>query len=108
MVPNWFLDHLQPFLVKPFLDQVPNKGFALLAAGQFETRLQELGLRGSSLMAADKPCPQLQPSLLAIALSKIVGSFFEDGSFRYFADFKYRIMWTFIKNTRRCVLFSGR
>ena len=43
MVPNWFLDHLQPFLVKPFLDQVPNKGFALLAAGQFETRLQELG-----------------------------------------------------------------
>ena len=47
MVPNWFLDHLQLFLVKPFLDQVPNKGFALLAAGQFETRLQELGLWGS-------------------------------------------------------------
>ena len=31
MVPNWFLDNLQPFLVKPLLDQVPNKGFALLA-----------------------------------------------------------------------------
>ena len=27
-----------------FFDQVPNKGFALLAAGQFETRLQEFGL----------------------------------------------------------------
>jgi hypothetical protein len=27
-----------------FLDQVPNKRFALLAAGQFETRLQEFGL----------------------------------------------------------------
>ena len=47
MVPNSFLDHLQTFLVKPFFDQVPNKGFALLAAGEFETRLQELGLRGS-------------------------------------------------------------
>ena len=46
-VPNWFLDNLQPILVKPFLDQVPNKVFALLAAGQFETRLQKLGLRGS-------------------------------------------------------------
>ena len=30
--------------LKPFLDQVPNKGFALLAAGQFETRLQELAI----------------------------------------------------------------
>ena len=47
MVPNLFLDHLQPFLVKPFLDQVPNKGFALLATGQFVTRLQEFGLWGS-------------------------------------------------------------
>ena len=27
-----------------FFDQVPNKGFALLVAGQFETRLQEFGL----------------------------------------------------------------
>ena len=49
MVPNSFLDHLQPFLVKSFFDQVPNKGFALVAAGQFETRLQEFGLRGSYL-----------------------------------------------------------
>ena len=47
MVPNWFLDNLQPFLVKLLFDQVPNKGFALLAAGQFATRLQELGLWGS-------------------------------------------------------------
>ena len=44
MVSNLILDHLQPFLVQPFFDQVPNKGFALLAAGQFETRLQEFGL----------------------------------------------------------------
>ena len=49
MVPNWFLDYLQPYLVQPFFDQVPNKGFALVAAGQCETRLQELGLRGSYL-----------------------------------------------------------
>ena len=44
MVPNLFLGHLQPFLVEPFFDQVQNKGSALLAAGQFETRLQEFGL----------------------------------------------------------------
>ena len=44
MVPNLFLGHLQPFLVEPYFDQVQNKGFALLAAGQFETRLQEFGL----------------------------------------------------------------
>jgi hypothetical protein len=49
MVPNYFLDHLQPFLVKSFFDQVPNKGFALLAAGQFASRLQEFGLWGSLL-----------------------------------------------------------
>ena len=48
------------FLVKPFFDQVPNKGFALLAAGQFATRLQGV----PRLMAADKPCPLLHPSLL--------------------------------------------
>ena len=47
MVPNWFLDHLQPFLVKPFFGQVQNKGFALVAAGQFATRLQEFGLWGA-------------------------------------------------------------
>ena len=49
MVPNLFLDHLQPLLVKPFFDHVPNKGFALLAAGQFATKLQEFGLQGSYL-----------------------------------------------------------
>ena len=47
MAQNLYLDHLQPFLVKYFFDQVPNKGFALLAAGQFATRLQEFGLCGS-------------------------------------------------------------
>ena len=43
---NRFLDHLQPFLAKPFFDQVPNKGSDLLATGQFATRLQEFGLWG--------------------------------------------------------------
>ena len=52
-------------MVKWFFDQVPNKGFALLAAGQFATKLQEFGLWGC-LMAADKLCPQLQPSLSEI------------------------------------------
>jgi hypothetical protein len=28
---------------------VPNKGFALLAAGQFATRLQEFGLKSNSI-----------------------------------------------------------
>ena len=37
----------KPFLVETFFDQEPNKGFALLAAGQFATRLQEFGLWGS-------------------------------------------------------------
>ena len=46
MVPN-SLDHLQPFLVKSFFNQVPNKGFALLATGQIATRLQEFELWGS-------------------------------------------------------------
>ena len=59
MVSNWFLDHLQPFLVKPFLDQVPNKGFALLSAGQFETRLQELRLRGSYLNGRWQAMPSI-------------------------------------------------
>ena len=44
---NGYLDHLQPFLVLLFFDQVPNKDFALLAAGQFATRLQEFWLWGS-------------------------------------------------------------
>ena len=35
------------FFGKTIFDQVPNKGFALLAAGQFVTRLQEFGLWGS-------------------------------------------------------------
>jgi hypothetical protein len=38
---------LQPFLVKSVFDQVPNKGFALLAAN--------LGSGVPRLMAADKP-----------------------------------------------------
>ena len=59
MVPNWFLDHLQPFLVKPFFDQVPNKGFALLAAGQFATRLQEFGLWGSYLDGSWQAMPSI-------------------------------------------------
>ena len=49
--------------VKPFFDQVPNKGFALLAAGQFAD-CKNLGSGVPSLMAADKSCPLLQPSLV--------------------------------------------
>ena len=40
---------------------MPKKGFALLAAGQFETRLQEFGLYLDFL---DKPL--LQPSLVGV------------------------------------------
>ena len=65
MVPNWFLDHLQLFLVKSFYDQVPNKGFAWLATGNFATSPQEFGLGVPSLIAADKPCPWLQHSLVS-------------------------------------------
>jgi hypothetical protein len=47
-----FLDQLQPFLadpffVQPFFDQVSNKGFHSLTAGQFVTILQKFGLWGS-------------------------------------------------------------
>ena len=66
MVPNWFLDHLQPFLVKPFLDQMPNKGFALLAAGQFVTRLQDFGLWGSYLDGSWEAMPSITAFFLDI------------------------------------------
>ena len=46
MPPNLFLDHLQPFF-NIFFYQVPIKGFDLLAAGQFGTRLQEFVLWNS-------------------------------------------------------------
>ena len=59
MVPNWFLDNLQPFLIKPFFDQVPNKGFVLLDAGQFATRLQEFRLRGSYLDGSWQAMPSI-------------------------------------------------
>ena len=59
MVPKLFLDHLQPFLVKPLFDQMPNKGFALLAAGQFATRLQEFGLWGSYLDGSWQAMPSI-------------------------------------------------
>ena len=42
---------------------MPNEGFALLAAGQFAD-CKNLGFGVPSLMAADEPCPLLQPSLL--------------------------------------------
>jgi hypothetical protein len=34
------------FFGLPIFDQVPKKGFALLIAGQFATKLQEFGLWG--------------------------------------------------------------
>ena len=64
MVPNWFLDYLQPFLVKPFFDQVPNKDFALLAAGQFETRMQEFGLWTSWLDGSWQAMPSILPYMV--------------------------------------------
>ena len=38
---------------------MPNKGFALVAAGQFETRLQELGLQGSYLDGSWQAMPSI-------------------------------------------------
>ena len=38
---------------------MPNKGFALVAAGQFETRLQEFGLRGSYLDGSWQAMPSI-------------------------------------------------
>ena len=38
MVPNWFFDHLQSFLAKPFFDQVPKKGSALVKFINLSTR----------------------------------------------------------------------
>ena len=64
MVPNGFFDHLQPFLVKPFFDQLQEKKVLLY---WLQVRLQpdskNLGSGIPNLMAADKPCPQLLASL---------------------------------------------
>ena len=68
MVPNWFLDHLQPFLVKPFFDQVSNKGIAFWLQVILQPDCKNSGSGVPSLMAADKPCPQLQPTLIDVAL----------------------------------------
>ena len=38
---------------------MPNKGFAFVAAGQFETRLQELGLQGSYLDGSWQAMPSI-------------------------------------------------
>ena len=38
LVPNWFFDHLQSFLAKPFFDQVPKKGSALVKFINLSTR----------------------------------------------------------------------
>ena len=39
MEPSWFFDHLQPFLVEPFFDQVPNNGSALVKFINSSTRV---------------------------------------------------------------------
>ena len=44
---------------------MPNKGFALVAAGQFETRLQELGLRGSYLDGSRQAMPSITTFLIS-------------------------------------------
>ena len=43
---------------------MPNKGFALVAAGQFETRLQEFGLRGSYLDGSWQAMPSITTFLI--------------------------------------------
>ena len=63
---------------------MPDKGFALPAAGQFATHLQEFGLWPESgvpsLMAADKLCPPLQISLIRRGFARFRTLFlFRDG-----------------------------
>ena len=64
MMPNWFFDHLQLFLVLPFFDQVPNKGSAILNPCQSWTKMEESRLWGSYLGWVHCKSPNLlQPSL---------------------------------------------
>ena len=68
MVPNWFLDNLQPFLVQPIFYQVLTKGFDLLDACQSAASLQEFGFWGSSLDGSWQAMPSLTTFL---SLSKL-------------------------------------
>ena len=64
MMPNWFFDHLQLFLVLPFFDQVPNKGSAILNPCQSWTKMEESRLWSSYLGWVHCKSPNLlQPSL---------------------------------------------
>ena len=65
MMPSWFFDHLQLFLVLPFFDQVPNKGSAILNPCQSWTKMEESRLWGSYLCWVHCKSPNLlQPSLV--------------------------------------------
>ena len=59
MVPNRFLDHFQPFFGKK--KTLFQKKVLLY---WLQVSLQPEGSGVPSLMGADKPCPQLHPSLL--------------------------------------------
>ena len=61
MMPNWFLDHLQLFLAKVFIYWIH---FSL------GLKWKNPGSWVPSLMAADKPCPKLQPSLVLSTFAK--------------------------------------
>ena len=51
-------------MVKSFFNQVPKKGFALLVAGQFATRLQEFGLWDSYLDGSWQAMPSIKTFLM--------------------------------------------
>ena len=63
MVPNWFLDHSQPFLYDHFLIRSHAKVFLYWLQVSLQPDCKNLGSGVPILMAADKPCPHLQPSL---------------------------------------------
>ena len=105
MVPNWFLDHLQPFLVKSFLDQVPNKGFPLVLQVSLQPNCKNLDSGVPSLMAADKPCPQLQPSLiyyLCLSMHSMYLPALWDANFRTLALelFVWALIWRHTRTTQ--------
>jgi hypothetical protein len=64
MMPNWFFDHLQLFLVQQFLIRCQTKVLLWRIHICLVPKWKNPGSGVPSLMAADKPCLQLQHSLL--------------------------------------------
>ena len=65
MMPNWFFDHLQLFLVTLFFVRCQTKALLWRIHVSLGPKWKNQGSGLPSLMAADKPCHQLQPSLVA-------------------------------------------